>query len=183
MSALFLLSFLLLFNSVSHAEEYIGIVRQSENVNYDQWEREQAEKERQKHKAILDQRQATIDLQRSENLQPAAGLPPGAGVQAVEITQTPQYQQAVMQGRAPAAQSAGGSGQKKKNDEYEDKIDKTAKTLDHNIGLLTNGDQERYTKELDSVYQMQLEAVRAGEGKPVAPEFRKFVEKKMKKVE
>lgn len=176
------LSLLFLFTQISVAEEYIGIVRPSENVNGDQWEREQAERERQKQKAVLDQRQATVDLQRSENLLPAAGLPAGAGVQAVDISQTPQYQQAVQQGRISGNQGSAG-GQQKRDDESNDKIDKTAKTLEHNIGLLTNGDQERYTKELDSIYQMQLEAVRAGEGKPVAPEFRKFVEKKMKKVE
>jgi len=73
----------------------------------------------------------------------------------------------------------------KENDKYKEKQDKLGKWTSAAYKLLNNGDQEKYDAELTRVYNQQVQEIRqgTGDGRNGGQVFRKFIEKKMPKIE
>jgi len=95
----------------------------------------------------------------------------------VEIPVPPKYGIAT-----PPAQTAGKPADKKETDIVKMKDDKLSNWTKNAYGMLNDGSQERYTDGLTKVYEEQVQEIRNG-GLGYRPEYQKFKEKKMPKIE
>ena len=108
------------------------------------------------------------------------GITPVSEYEAVEveIPVPPKYGIAT----PPAPPVKQGATDKKETDIVKMKDDKLSNWTKNAYGLLNDGSQERYSDGLTKVYEEQVQEIRNG-GLGYRPEYHKFKEKKMPKIE